>query len=494
MHFTQRSLYLWWLISLLGLSPHLACASPAQLTVDPHEDTSVALSAFEPGPWSRKIEIDLSSCPEFGSIWQYETDGLRDRVAGSDVNSVYWVATLPLLHNETEFYEVRGQFPEARFFSFETYDPNPVDAILDFQIRPERGSSNPFSGRGRGNNREYVVRLHPTQPATLLPNSLFAGDSPDLLNYVLMYRIYDGRLTGEPIPPEFADDPREWQKRGQQDLPKIFYIARRDGQPQFQTLEQLCGQITSEIDNPNIRAAQVGSFLTNQAQLREPNGGRLGNNPPLWFVGVNASSGLEPLIGNYPRLLNTLQAQLAENPVGEGFVNTGNSYLSTFLNSAYGDVFVARFKAPRVPTFEGGSSQGGQDQVRYWSFCTYNSTLYTGDCLKDTDFETDANGYATLVVSWPADRPIDPETGQPVHNWLPLTSLATIVTYRHQLPSQSFRKSHYFYEQACDQLDRDCFQQYEAIERWMDEYYPHGIYCSTQEFETDRCESRWKNR
>ncbi len=494
MHFTRRGLSLWCLVSLLTLPSQLACASSTQLTVEPHADESVSLSAFDPETLGQKVEIDISACPEFGSIWQFESDGLVDRVGGSDENAVYWIAILPVLEEGKGFYEIRGQYPDARFFSLESYDPNPVDAILDFQIRPERGSSNPFSGRGRGNNREYVVRLNPTQPATLLPNSLFAGDSPDLLNYVLMYRIYDGRLTGEPIPPEFADDPREWQKRGQQDLPKIFYISRRSTESQYQSLQELCSQIIGGGENFNARPAQVGAFLTSQAQLREPDGGRLGNEPPLWFIGTDVSSGLEPIIGNYPLLFNKLQTQLDEGPDEEGFTNVANSYLSTFLNSAYGDVFIARFKAPTVPTFDSGSGQGNKEQVRYWSFCTYNLTLYTGDCLKDTDFETDVNGYANLVVSWPADRPIDPETGQLVNNWLPLTSLATIITYRHQLPSLSFRKSHYYYERTCDQLDRDCFQQYEAIERWMDEYYPHGIYCSTQEFETDRCESRWKNR
>ncbi|NJK64042.1 MAG: hypothetical protein HC921_16380 [Synechococcaceae cyanobacterium SM2_3_1] len=493
MHFNKRGPSLWCLGSLLAVPAHLACTSSAHLTIEPHVNESVSLSALDPGPLEQRREIDISSCPEFGSIWRYESDGLVDRTGLSDINAVYWVATLPLLNSNEGYYTIRGQYPEARFFSLEVYDPNPVDSLLDFQIQPDRGSSNPFSGRGSGADKNYTISLSPSGFTRLTGNSLFTGDAPYLNYYVLMYRIYDGQLPEEGLSLDYQENPQQLEKQGGEKLPQISYVSPLGNQAKFQSQETICSQVEQQgnfLEQLGQNLERLADSWTANIQRLEPNGGRLANDPPIWFVGESLNSALVPLFGNYPLFLNKVEERLENAPPVELFTNAANSYLSTYLNSEYGDVFVLQFKAPTFPGLDTEDRVVDmQSQVQYWSFCTYNLTTgYTGDCLQDSQFVIDEERNAQLVVSWPSNRPSDPDTGLPVENWLPFSGFTTLLIYRHLLPSNYFRRSHYFYERLCDRgWDLNCFGRYQAIQLWMGEYYPEGTYCSRAEFESGQC-------
>ena len=47
---------------------------------------------------------------------------------------------------------ITGRFPHARYMSFNVYDniQRPLDALADVQLRPDRGSANPFGREPTG--------------------------------------------------------------------------------------------------------------------------------------------------------------------------------------------------------------------------------------------------------------------------------------------------------------------------------------------------------
>jgi hypothetical protein len=448
------------------------------------------------------LEIDMSTCPRYSSIWRRETDGAEKGNFLSEESGVYWTAILPLLSMPGNYYEVRGSYVDARLFSFQTYNNlgAPIDVLVDYQIDPNADSSSPFRkfGRGNGQRNHYTILLSPdflrpwSRPAT---NKLYLGNTDSFSvpsNYILLYRVYDGRLTGVPIPPQYVDDPRQWEKQGQRELPHIYYVVRPGAQAQYPTLEQLCSQIQGEALSVQVRTDKAIEALANAIREREPSGGQLASNTTQWFVGFNAFSSIPLLFSNYPLISDVLTDQLLDSNLTETqpLPNAVSSYLAAFLNSHYGEVNVTRFRAPTFPNTDAGEDiNPGIQQVRFWSICVHNPfLLYTVDCLQDYEFGIDEDGFVTIIFSWPSDRPVDPKTGSLVQNWLPYTSSATMVFYRHMLPSPIFLRSHFYYSAVCEQNGFDCLQNYDSISKWMRDFYPVSYYCTRNEFELNQCD------
>ncbi|MGA8846255.1 MAG: hypothetical protein WB471_06545, partial [Nocardioides sp.] len=91
---------------------------------------------------------------------------------------------------------VRGRFPHARYTSFNVYDElfRPTDALADTQIRPERGSMNPFlpGNRRDGALRDYTVRVvSDPLPEKRARNTVYLGaDGRPSFVGNLVYRVY----------------------------------------------------------------------------------------------------------------------------------------------------------------------------------------------------------------------------------------------------------------------------------------------------------------
>src|SRR5215211_1300636 len=97
--------------------------------------------------------------------WPLETsvDSLLN-VAYPDTNAIYW--TMPIDTARWSGMIITGHFPAARFMSLTSYDAQgaAIEGLLDYQIRPDKGSRNPFDpgkaaarGGAGGNDGRYTV-------------------------------------------------------------------------------------------------------------------------------------------------------------------------------------------------------------------------------------------------------------------------------------------------------------------------------------------------
>lgn len=472
--------------------------SPFQVSQENLDGSRLLTSQTAQTSQTNALEINITLCPD-ELIWR-EVDGQEDRGQFfPEEASTYWGLRLPTLSSEGQYYEIRGQYPNARFFSLQTYSPDgdPIDAQFDSRLAPNPGSRNPISGIGSGQGSDYTVRLQPGLPpnASRLKNPknlLYLGSAEE--KYRTNYRVYANDLVGDlPIPPKYEDNPRQWEKQGQQDLPRIYYVVEAGATPEYTSLEEICNARSTQDPTPGQNyldfTTPLGDLLVPAFQESEPGANQLAVNPPEWFTFRTLGELLIPLTENFP-LIQLLFKQSIEADI-QAFPNSASSYLSTFLNSDYGELAVARFKAPTFPDTDAGEAINPRtQQTRFWSFCLNNPVLlYTSSCLQDKEFQMDPDGYATVVFSWPSDRPLDPKTGAPVKNWLPLSSPITLVLYRHMLPSPRFLNSHFYYRNLCNTLERSqCQLNSTVISSWMKEYYPEIHYCSKQDFEMDRCE------
>ncbi len=102
---------------------------------------AVALAAAMLAPSAAMAVPTVPSCS-----WPLETTGSGlTNVAYPDTDATYW--TMQFDSSRWRALSITGIYPEARFFSFVTYDTAGafIDDIVDVDIKPDPHSTNPFN-------------------------------------------------------------------------------------------------------------------------------------------------------------------------------------------------------------------------------------------------------------------------------------------------------------------------------------------------------------
>lgn len=380
-------------------------------------DTAPAQPLPEPTPETREVALNCS--------WLLRSDQDLLNIAFPDEAATYWVAALPALPGTRV--RIDGEYPKSRYFSFNAYDPalRPTDAITDYQLDPAEGG-NPYRSAGIAGGR-YVAYLRPgTVPEQREPNTLYAG-SINLLGraelpnpvWLVLYRIYLA----------------EGSRSGGVPLPRLT----------LETADGATTPVAFESCNP-LPPEGVPSLLNDL--IRETSNPLPGLPFPL--------APKEPQVVRFYGLPETLR-QLLSNAVGfplplgaitgadtgGGFLsNVDNAYVTSIASRDKGSLYILRARAPRYAR-QPAEAPLGAAQLRYWSLCSneFVSQRYVG-CLWDDQVPVDAQGYFTLVVSDPAQRPANAADGGPIA-WLPWGSVYpdSVLIYRHMLPSPHFTQA-----------------------------------------------------
>ena len=128
-------------------------------------------------------------------------------------------------------------------------------------------------------------------------------------------------------------------------------------------------------------------------------------------------------------------------PTFTPFPNADAAYLASPAMRRAGEVVVIRGKAPMSPA-EATSPNGADPDVRYWSWCQFGlPSTRTVACVADRDVPLDADGWYTVVISDPGDRPANATAAEGVA-WLPWgrEPLAAFAL-RNLVPDPSFSES-----------------------------------------------------
>lgn len=340
---------------------------------------------------------------------------------------------------------IKGQFPYARYMSFTvqpisyqsdsnssvTFDQQGGDRLYDANIKPDKGSVNPFKvGVSRtSGKRNYSVWVRFQPPTgTAHGNVLFGGTSG---LGALSYRIYapdKGRNVQGDVP-----------------LPTIDKVFLQAG-----------GNLNNAI-TVHVPACPPAAPLkaTSVAQS------------------IAQSLAAVPALSWQHNLTNLTDASGA--PSNEDFYQ-GYSLLVTRLphNSK---LAVMRFKAPTFPATYRNGALTGHEQVRYWSVCANdaNSGRLAG-CVTDDQANLDAQGYATIVLGTSGQQPRG-STALRSANWLTLSSSQpSVVIYRQLLATSSFKQS---IARAPNSTS--------AMRSSMGAYYPAIVTCPAASWSKNRC-------
>jgi hypothetical protein len=350
---------------------------------------------------------------------------------------------------------LRGRYPHARYSSFNTYDElfRPVDALVDRDIRPERGSTNPFRAGNRRDlaMRDYTVRVvSDPAPARRAPNTVYLGSDgrPSFAGSVV-YRVYlPDRGRGQ---------------FGGVGLPEVS-LRLPDG---------------TEVDQPAACTAQTDQPSTGITDTDQRSSG-----PTLPDYTTAKPHPEWERFFNVTRTVARQFSQDAAEASGEEqrggfFSDANNAYVYAFMAREHGEVLVLRGRVPRVPRTYEGQRVFERGQIRYWSLCSASVQPYgvtdTIGCVNDSRLATSRRGWFTVVVSTPEDRPANARRACGV-TWLPFGARPTAaLVMRNQLESPGF-------DQAIQDVRRPGQER-----RVMGDFLPRGRYTSTTGFEDRGC-------
>lgn len=250
----------------------------------------------------------------------------------------YWEYTFDAEANPETGLVIEGQYPDARFLSYNVYDDDEQTSycdrgfsLMDTEIIPEDGSSNPFLNQS-GSKRDYKVYVLPTDA----PESISAGkkniiwfDRVKKVCTILRYYIPEGGIQGGV------------------------------GMPVIKGLDLKSGKL---IATPKREL----SGLRGEMQLP---GAAFTSTPNLLFFRA---------------------------PFSFAYPNGPAEYCYTRNVLEKDNVMVFNFKAPSYPK---NAAEFNTSDMRYWSVCVGNSETYTPLAISDYQTKIDANGFANYIMA-----------------------------------------------------------------------------------------------
>jgi hypothetical protein len=417
-------------------------------------------------PLSATLATEASATTGPCVLWlQPQSD--RENIVWPEITTTYEAGLVPVIPGG--YTEIHGQFPHARFFSFQTSGENGknITGWADYQIKPDRGSSNPFlPGANRTvTHRSYTVRLLDAEVPAKGPaqNTLYSSSSssgavsaPGTALVTLRYYLPDlgmSRTGGVPAPTVTLVTP----------------TGQRIPTP----------TCTDNLGDPGY--TQTIASVGPQTSVAPGSGPLVAHRTPVWHKYVNAPSAYvqwtfdNDTLGSLYSPATNVSYQL---PAGF-FENIYNKYVTTTMSTAFGQVLVFRGRLPTTPHTFDGEKRMGTGQLRFWSMCTGDvETTVTYGCDVDETVPVNSHRYFMIAISTAAARPANATAGCGVA-WLPAGPPGqTLVIMRNMLPARGFK-------QAIQNVTPG------SEKAMMGPYYPVGrYYQTTADFEALGCRSQ----
>lgn len=405
-----------------------------------------------------------------GCSWLAVSDIETTNVAFPDEGARYWLAVAPNIPGAR--LRIDGRYPDTRYFSFNVYDPlaRPIDAIADFEITPDQPGTNPFRNAQAEPGAPYTAYVaFEGKPATPAGNTIYSGQvdlGPGVPNpmTVMLYRTYvpadSEDFTGGVGLPQLT---LEMQDAEQTLLP----LGDCDEAP----LPNAFGVFPGLPLNDVIEGADYPDALDQALGLNLP----LGTYPPTTRVFYGLPDTAVAILGNLLPAGADLNEQIPETASGGGgfLSNVHNAYTSSAFDRAFGSIYLMRARAPTYPGDPRLQASGAPPDLRYWSVCQNEFvTQRFVECSLDLQTPLDAQGFFTIAVSDPADRPANAVADNAI-SWLPWGGIYKdgILIYRHMLPAQDF-------SQAIHNVPKGTEPR--AV---MGDYFPEVTYCTRDTFE-----------
>ncbi|PIC79781.1 hypothetical protein CSV75_11375 [Sporosarcina sp. P18a] len=369
----------------------------------------------------------MNNCPNPGPQQNWIHQPSNTYLVLGDYNASYDIFPYEVAQ-ETEIV-IKGQYPYARYFSFNIAGEFnlSVTSVVDRQLLPDPGSTNPFLPGANWNakNRNYTLKIRFTAPpdgsSHFVPsagnNIIYAGTLangvPNRRGFII-YRVYVPSIG--------------YDTTGGVGLPIITYCPVKKDHRHH-----------PHPSNP-ANNYSAGQFCpTNLQQHNYPNDVNFEDYFNTTTYDNNISRNRDN--GKYAPFCELNWSTLGE--LSQLFQPEGNTtyIISDQIQRNSVQLLYLRWKAPTVPDTYHNMGIVGDENMRYWSmsFITPGGLLglYT-----ISDFQTiiDKKGYVNLVISFGAPRPSS-VTSENGFTWVDASQLPRVplfLFYRNNQASESF--------------------------------------------------------
>ena len=296
----------------------------------------------------------------------------------------YWAVEVDKKKFPNIGFKIQGEFPNARYFSYNVYktDRNSTASLFDTQIKPEVCSTNPFKSvplENSTDNKQDAKINKNLYTLFVVPESNSEFDSED---NVLKFKDKEDKIT----------------------LVLRYYAPEENDQ--------------AGVPLPTLEVFDLDT--------KEP-------------VTIPATNNILTVTPQTLARINVAYAFQIDSKVrfyrGDAtglYPNNDNQYVRTFLNYNNDDVYMIRWKSPKVPTskeeYEGA-------EVRYTSMNFGDNLTKNFDGIYDREYNVDTNGFVTLVLAAENSklRKKAEDAGYTFMPWSKKVKKGYLV-YRHLLP------------------------------------------------------------
>jgi hypothetical protein len=381
---------------------------------------------------------------------------------------------------------IHGRFPHARYFKFNLYKFErstfvaiPGASLAGYDIEPDPGSGNTYKvGADRQvKNRNFTLHVlaedPPANPIDRKKNTLYVGrDGKEVMAGFRIYvtdKGYDGAGWGPADVPSFDGLGITYEGRladgtklTAAEIDKRFSKPMGSAPPPL-TVDQWYKLVDNKDNNPCMTPATAPACPDSPFEI---------------FWGMRYT-----LLGAFMKPEERAKIPVATEMEGGGDPTT--EYMINFLSREYGPIYVFRAKMPTFPKTYDGAKTMPEGQVTYWSVVTVASApsgeLWDG--VFDEQVALDKDGYYTILVSRPEDRPKNatPENGVTWIDWGPGEGLEDprnrkdwgMLLMRFMVPAKDWEHSPARAKKPGTAADV------------MGPYYPRGYYTTKASFEAE---------
>ena len=441
------------------------CGGPSQAVAVPTSDTA----DYPAGPFP---SVDMSSVTACDWVVSQNPQATTVPSGWIDLQAGYWSFTLSTSFPVGTVVRIQGQYPNARFFSFNVEQGvgAVVDDRQDYRIAPFTGSQSPFTGptsydASIAPGGTYTVYLvFGPKPAQAAKNTMYVDTSTfpsGTKSVVTILRIYNAP-PNQPI-----------AESGGYPLPTLTVETAQGDIPiaSFKPGSASCQRSNNMSTAIATAATEALNALYSVPQAPNPI-------PPL------------PVPAAPPfYIYRPANSDLGSNLT----INADTQYGFWEIKQTPGDLVYLRALAPTYVTQPGVGAQppytnDNDANLRHWAVCTNGigpiidglaanlttaielANSQTFACVEDYNASIDSDGYFNVIISIPGKKPAASLLSQG-YDWLTYgnTNIGVPI-YRQVLPTPD-------YSQAMANVSSNVVTLPQLVAQVMGSYMPQATYC-----------------
>ncbi len=362
-----------------------------------------------------------SAVAEQSKTWDPPFDGRDPSVLYlPDSVAIYWRHGWKRNPGDPNGVRVTGEFPDARYFSFNVYNDDTkmtLGSFSDYDLVPDEGGINPFKGKSDSEGKSsYTIDILPEGAKSDLKNVLNFPDSVQNVSFLLRFYV------------------SEKDQKGNRPLPVIS------------TLNSETGEVTAGAPSaqaPKVSKVEIQKYLL---PMFKEMAGKAEKNPEAVIEMIHKrqqgdSLSVKELVCKQvvaPAFRYFQPGGILEsynfNTSGT-YPNKDNHYLVIPVIRKNDDVLVVKFRAPQFPA---SAKDYPTSPVRYFSLSQGDDITYNHGTIIDRDFLIGEDGIARVMIGDDSDA-LRKKAKQMVYNYMPWkVHEKMLLVYRHMIPRADF--------------------------------------------------------